>query len=119
MKPVWELERSPLAPGEGTWAVFAEKVVGERDEALAEVERLKQEIATLKAGTVEWKPDRFWGDDAVESNHRGFYLQVYPAPFDTDEWDWTVSRSEVVDSGTATTKEAAIEAVIAQMRRFD
>ncbi len=28
-------ERSPLCPGEGTWSVFAEKVVKERDEARA------------------------------------------------------------------------------------
>jgi hypothetical protein len=28
-------ERSPLYPGEGTWSVFAEKVVAERDEARA------------------------------------------------------------------------------------
>jgi hypothetical protein len=33
-------ERSPLYPGEGTWSVFAEKVMAERDEARAEVERL-------------------------------------------------------------------------------
>jgi hypothetical protein len=34
-------ERSPLYPGEGTWSVFSEKVVAERDEARAEVERLR------------------------------------------------------------------------------
>lgn len=34
-------ERTPLAPGEGTWSVFAEKVVRERDEARAEVARLR------------------------------------------------------------------------------
>jgi len=38
-------ERSPLAVGEGTWSVFAEKVVRERDDARAEVERLKQSLA--------------------------------------------------------------------------
>lgn len=44
-------------PGEGTWSVFAEKVVAERDEALAEVERLRaiverqrQELAQYRAG---------------------------------------------------------------------
>ena len=26
------MERSPLAPGEGTWSVFAEKVVRQRDD---------------------------------------------------------------------------------------
>lgn len=32
-------------PGEGTWAVFAEKVVAERDEARAYAEQLKDRIA--------------------------------------------------------------------------
>jgi flagellar biosynthesis/type III secretory pathway protein FliH len=36
-------ERSPLAVGQGTWSVFAEKVVAERDEARAEVARLKED----------------------------------------------------------------------------
>lgn len=36
------LERSPLAPGEGTWSVFAEKVVRERDDAREEVQRLRR-----------------------------------------------------------------------------
>jgi len=36
------LERSPLAPGEGTWSVFAQKVVRERDDAREEVQRLRQ-----------------------------------------------------------------------------
>lgn len=38
-----KIERSPLAPGEGTWSVFAEKVVAERDAAREEVERLRKE----------------------------------------------------------------------------
>lgn len=37
-------ERSPLAPGEGTWSVFAMKVVQERDEARAEIERLDKRL---------------------------------------------------------------------------
>jgi hypothetical protein len=35
-----DTERSPLYPGEGTWSVFAEKVMAERDEARVEIERL-------------------------------------------------------------------------------
>ena len=41
-----QIERSPLAPGEGTWSVFAQKVVAERDAAREEVARLR---ATLDA----------------------------------------------------------------------
>jgi len=47
--------RSPLAPGEGTWSVFACKVVEERDQAieerntaLSEVDRLQTEVAQLQ-----------------------------------------------------------------------
>lgn len=36
-----EPERSPLAPGEGTWSVFAEKMMAERDAARAELEVAK------------------------------------------------------------------------------
>jgi hypothetical protein len=41
-------ERSPLCPGEGTWSVFAEKVVAERDEARARCEKLR-ELADMAA----------------------------------------------------------------------
>ena len=37
-----QIERSPLAPGEGTWSVFAEKVVAERDAAREEAARLTE-----------------------------------------------------------------------------
>lgn len=37
-------ERSPLAPGEGTWSVFAEKVVRERDEAREHVALLRKAL---------------------------------------------------------------------------
>lgn len=36
-------------PGEGTWSVFAMKVVEERDEARAEVERLRERVQQLEA----------------------------------------------------------------------
>jgi hypothetical protein len=53
------LERSPLAVGEGTWSVFAQKVVKERDEARAEVERLQAALAGRAEGStedvVEWE----------------------------------------------------------------
>jgi hypothetical protein len=39
------LERSPLAVGEGTWSVFAQKVVKERDGARAEADRLRAALA--------------------------------------------------------------------------
>ena len=46
-------------PGEGTWSVFAAKVVEQRDEARAEVERLRgllreahRELSTIEAITV-------------------------------------------------------------------
>lgn len=42
------LERSPLAVGEGTWSVFAQKVVAERDEARAAVKRAKAEATAWK-----------------------------------------------------------------------
>lgn len=38
-----KLERSPLAPGDGTWSVFAQRVVEERDAAREEVTRLRAE----------------------------------------------------------------------------
>ena len=38
------LERSPLAPGEGTWSVFAQKVVRERDEAREQVALLRKAL---------------------------------------------------------------------------
>jgi exonuclease VII large subunit len=41
-----QIERSPLAPGEGTWSVFAQKVVEERD-------ALKEVVQTLKARLVD------------------------------------------------------------------
>jgi hypothetical protein len=44
-------ERTPATPGEGTWAVFAEKVVAERDAALAE-------LAALRSGTGYSWPKR-------------------------------------------------------------
>jgi hypothetical protein len=41
-------ERSPLCPGEGTWSVFAQKVVAERDEVRARCEKLR-ELADMAA----------------------------------------------------------------------
>lgn len=35
-------------PGEGTWSVFAMKVVEERDEARARVEGLRQQVEALR-----------------------------------------------------------------------
>ena len=53
-------ERSPLAVGQGTWSVFAEKVVRERDEARAEVERLKESNRLLRHDA-----DKEWGAAAT------------------------------------------------------
>jgi hypothetical protein len=39
-------------PGDGTWSVFAEKAIEERDAALAEAERLRAELAAAKAESV-------------------------------------------------------------------
>lgn len=52
-------ERSPLAPGEGTWSVFAMKVVQERDEARAEIERLKSDSSwgALRRLDDEWRTE--------------------------------------------------------------
>jgi hypothetical protein len=57
-----EVERSPLAPSEGTWAVFAEKVVKERDEA-------RDEIAKARAALRDGADDSLWrlGETAVEA----------------------------------------------------
>jgi hypothetical protein len=56
------VERSPLAVGEGTWAVFAEKVVKERDEA-------RNEIAKARAALRDGADDSRWrlGETAVEA----------------------------------------------------
>lgn len=43
-----QIERSPLAPGEGTWSVFAQRVVAERDAAREEAARLTDEIKRLR-----------------------------------------------------------------------
>lgn len=57
-----QVERSPLAPGEGTWSVFAEKVVVERDEALA---KLNDARAKLRLITEQYKPGWVQGLEAV------------------------------------------------------
>lgn len=73
--------------------------------------------AELEKPAIEWMPDTFWGEDAVEARVDGFYLSVHPIPFeDGDSWDWDVSRSEVAESGSAPTKEAAIAAAIKAVR---
>jgi len=41
-------------PGEGTWSVFAAKVVEQRDEARAEVERLKRWNAAMGTEHRAW-----------------------------------------------------------------
>lgn len=56
-----QIERSPLAPGEGTWSVFAQKVVAERDAAREEVARLRAENERLSR-TLE--DVRVWAKDA-------------------------------------------------------
>jgi hypothetical protein len=43
------LERSPLAPGEGTWSVFAQKVVRERDDAREKIVSLEAELDEANA----------------------------------------------------------------------
>lgn len=43
-----KLERSPLAPGEGTWSVFAQKVVSERDAAREEIIKIRKEVVALR-----------------------------------------------------------------------
>jgi predicted nuclease with TOPRIM domain len=43
-----ETERSPGAVGEGSWAVFAEKMMAERDEAREELKRIQKERASDK-----------------------------------------------------------------------
>lgn len=64
------LERSPLAPGEGTWSVFAQKVVRERDDARAEIERchdsLRNADATIHAAYRERDAYRSERDRAWE-----------------------------------------------------
>jgi hypothetical protein len=62
-----KLERSPLAVGEGTWSVFAQKVVKERDEAVAErdeacaeVRRLMREVTRLKSELARAETDKKW-----------------------------------------------------------
>lgn len=47
-----QIERSPLAPGEGTWSVFAQKVVEERDAAREEAARLRAEVDVLRRAAL-------------------------------------------------------------------
>ena len=57
-------------PGEGGWSVFAEKVVGERDAALAKLAEAEAEVARLiKENT------RFGGPDMT--NWSVYRLQMY------------------------------------------
>lgn len=42
-------------PGEGTWSVFAMKVAEERDEARAEVERLRERVKRLEAEVAMYR----------------------------------------------------------------
>lgn len=55
-------DRSPLAPGEGTWSVFAEKAVAERDAALAKASDAR---AKLRLITEQYKPGWVQGLEAV------------------------------------------------------
>jgi hypothetical protein len=43
-------------PGEGTWSVFAQKVVEERDALREEVTKLRAERRQLRARLVECRP---------------------------------------------------------------
>jgi len=40
---------------EGTWSVFAEKVVAERDAALAEIATLQKHLKTMRGIADEWR----------------------------------------------------------------
>ena len=61
------LERSPLAVGDGSWSVFAEKVMRERDEARAEVERLRAKAMMVIGDRYRegWMKGRQHGAEAM------------------------------------------------------
>jgi hypothetical protein len=66
-----QIERSPLAPGEGTWSVFAQKVVRERDDAREEVARLRALQEELVAA-LSWYVEN---DDTNESPDNQSWLE--------------------------------------------
>jgi hypothetical protein len=73
--------------------------------------------AALAEPALGWKTDSVFGDESVEKKVEGFYLSVYPDPAGDGEWCWSLSRSEVADSGSCPTKEEAMAEVTKEMER--
>lgn len=65
-----------------------------------------------RAPSIDWQPDRFYGNGSVEARVNGCYVEVHDIDYDDEfPWQWSVSRSEIAESGNAKTREAAIESV--------
>jgi len=58
-------------PGEGTWSVFAQKVVEERDELKWELRSLQEENAKLKEA-LRWYVEN---DDTMDTAYNAFWIK--------------------------------------------
>jgi hypothetical protein len=106
-------ERSPLAPGEGTWSVFAQKVVRERDALKEVVENLKDKLVASEKRLIQAECERdasrgmeqaaeLRGERLFKERERLFSsLAEAKAKAETYEKDWYEAKSEF---GTATAK---------------
>ena len=63
---------------------------------------------------IEWTPDTFWGEGAIEARVDGVHVNVYPIEWADDDapWNWSISRSEIGEVGDAATKEEAVAAAL-------
>jgi hypothetical protein len=75
-------ERSPLAPGEGTWSVFAEKVVAERDAARALAHERGEELLALKQAVERLIPREHYAPDVTAAENIAGYIASLKAALD-------------------------------------
>jgi hypothetical protein len=69
--------------------------------------------AALAEPSTQWAPDPFWGGRSVEARVNGCYVEIHDVDYDDEfPWQWSISRSEIAESGNAKTKEAAMEAAL-------
>lgn len=85
-------------PGEGTWSVFAQKVVEERDAAREEVERLRKD----RERSTDWYQQRFnrlrrWVKEEVEPLSEDVARRYFaicangsPSPHESADWRETM-----------------------------
>ena len=99
-------------PGEGTWSVFAQKVVEERDAAREEVERLRKDHER----STDWYQQRFnrlrrWVKEEVEPLSEDVARRYFaicangsPSPHESADWQETMH-------GLKLERDAALERV--------